>query len=72
MAINKLESGTYTRFKTTDGVMLEVFKVTETTAAETEPLETGKYYWSYENPDAINDPVGPFDTEEAALKDSNG
>lgn len=62
--MTKIEAGTYTRYQTPTGVVLEVFRVTEVAGNEADPLTVGKYYCA---PSDGGDPIGPFDTEGAAL-----
>lgn len=60
-----LEKGTYTRYQTPDGTVLEVFQPSEVQGKEPDQLVTGKTYYLIED-DSIPQ-RGPFDTEQEAL-----
>lgn len=62
--ITKVETGTYNLYQSPKGAFLEVFQVTKVSADDPSPLTVGKYYYQ---PSDGDDPVGPFDTEQAAL-----
>lgn len=62
--MTKIEAGTYSLYQMDDGTQLDVFRVQEVSAEDTNPLHLDRYY--YQGPDD-SEPVGPFETEKAAL-----
>lgn len=61
----KVESGTYNLYRTPRGHLLEVFYVTEVSPSDPNPLHLSRWYY---NPSDGSEPVGPYETEQAALE----